>query len=789
MSNPVAPGGIPGAAAPPPARPPASIRLQIAAALAGVSLLGALSLVPVAKRQLDASFETFERAYAAGESQRLALLLREDARELQRAASDYAYWDETVAFIAGRSPGWLAENFADDVFGNFVLERAVIVDRRLATRGARSLNERDPPVLRPLSALERPLCNAAIQRREALYRFALDGDAPRLLVCAPVHSPSVPGPVTGALLWVAPLDARRTAALRGIARFPFSLTAPSTASPPAVRVEADVLHAWIPVRNWDGSASMEAHLRLERPLGPQRELALRVVLLLLLAALVVPPLLALVLLDVFVVQRIRRVSQWVRGLRLGGPAALDARLREVVDGRAGFVELQMLATDIAALAGHLEASRAGWQQEAMRDSMTGLGNRARLLADLRAHLEDGARPVGLLLVDLDGFKSINDILGHPAGDALLREVASRLEGLVPANASAYRLGGDEFAVVLAPADDDALDALADELSRQLRFVRQADGRPLVVTASTGVASAGPAAPRDLSALLTDADVAMFDAKRMGRGTWRRASDGVRSQHREQIEVASALRGALAAGRLDAWFQPIVAAEGGALLALEALGRWTEPGWGPVSPERFIPVAERAGLVAQVDLAVLDRALAAFTALHDELPALRLHANVSPQSLAEPTFAERCLALLATHGVAASALTLEITEGDLAVRHAQLESALEHLRARGVQLAIDDFGVGASSLARLGTLKPEVIKIDGSFVQDLDGDGGRICRVIVELARELGLQCVAEYVETDAQGRGLAAMGCQALQGFGPGAPMPADALPAWRARSQARTDG
>jgi EAL domain-containing protein (putative c-di-GMP-specific phosphodiesterase class I) len=335
-------------------------------------------------------------------------------------------------------------------------------------------------------------------------------------------------------------------------------------------------------------------------------------------------------------------------------------------------------------------------------------------------------------------------------------------------------------------DDEALDGIAREVSLQLRFVRQADGRPLEVTASTGVASAAPHGEvRAVSSLLTEADVAMYDAKRVARGTWRRASDGVRSEHREQIEVASALRGALAAGRIDAWFQPIVAADDGRLLALEALGRWTEPGWGAMSPARFIPVAERAGLVQQVDLAVLRRAVQVFAPLRAAWPTLVLHANVSPQTLAEPTYANRCLALLEAHGLPPAALTMEITEGDLTVGHAQLETAIGVLRARGVQLAVDDFGVGASSLARLGALRPEVIKIDGSFVQDLQGDGGRICRVIIELARELGLSCVAEYVETETQALALAAMGCHALQGYGPGAPMPAAALDEWLERASA----
>ena len=221
--------------------------------------------------------------------------------------------------------------------------------------------------------------------------------------------------------------------------------------------------------------------------------------------------------------------------------------------------------------------------------------------------------------------------------------------------------------------------------------------------------------------------------------------------------------------------------------MEALARWHEPGWGWVSPARFIPAAERAGLIAEVDLAVIADALEAFAPLRALHPALRLHVNVSARSLADPGFLDRLFASVRRSAVPADAVAVELTETDLSVSHEQLEDALGRLRAFGIHLIIDDFGVGASSLGRLAAIHPEAIKIDGSFVRDVHGDGGRICRAIVELARELGLATVAEYVEREDQAVALAAMGCTALQGYGVGQPMPAEALAPWLAQHEDRS--
>ena len=438
----------------------------------------------------------------------------------------------------------------------------------------------------------------------------------------------------------------------------------------------------------------------------------------------------------------------------------------------------MLGQDFADLTRRLESSRAEWRAEALRDLLTGLGNRPRLIADLEALLKDARESVAVLLIDLDGFKSVNDLLGHPAGDALLRDVATVLVSVVDESAQLYRLGGDEFAVVCRDADPAVCDRLAHRLATELRFVRHASGKPLSITACIGVATALPGGSVGLSELLARSDLALYEAKRAGRGTYRLFSPETHATYRETLALESGLRQALADARLEAWFQPIVDSRSGATLALEALARWHDPVQGWISPTRFIAMAEKSGQILDVDLTIFASALHAFAPMRTRHPGLRLHVNVSARSLAEPDFLPRLEQLLATSELPREAIALELTETDLSVEE-HLHTVLERVRGLGLQLVVDDFGVGASSLGRLVQVRPIAVKIDGSFVLDIHGDGGRICRAIVELARELGMASVAEYVETDVHATLLAGMHCDALQGFGISPPLPAASMQRW----------
>ena len=439
------------------------------------------------------------------------------------------------------------------------------------------------------------------------------------------------------------------------------------------------------------------------------------------------------------------------------------------------------------------------QHRAETDALTRLPNRHALLAQLRQRLEAGAR-FALLFMDCDRFKQINDSLGHDVGDELLRRLAQRLRhGLRPADALlsvspsasdppeppeppeplAARLGGDEF-VVLADsvADEAAVAAIADRLVRTMAQPYRLKGLELVSPVSVGVILAQPGDTAEQ--LLRDADTAMYEAKRRARGSWVLFAPEMHHRVAGSLALEHDLRQALKSGQLRAVFQPIVDIASGQVVGMEALARWHHPVRGEVSPVQFITVAEEAGLISELGEQMLRLACTAFSAWLGQglvLPP-RLSVNLSRAQLIDRGLPARVAALLAELGLPCHRLQLEVTES-LAMDDAGVRGLLTELRALGVQLALDDFGTGHSSLASLQTFPVQQVKIDRAFVRDLETSAYHraLVHAVLQVAQALNLEVVAEGVETAAQARLLAGMGCHRAQGWLYARALEAEAVP------------
>jgi diguanylate cyclase (GGDEF)-like protein/PAS domain S-box-containing protein len=442
---------------------------------------------------------------------------------------------------------------------------------------------------------------------------------------------------------------------------------------------------------------------------------------------------------------------------------------------------------VAALAsGQDITDRVRAEEEARRlafyDPLTGLPNRSQFDAQLRAAVTRArrrARHVALLFVDLDNFKLVNDSLGHGAGDRLLRRIAGRLKGVEGEDGTLARHGGDEFLVLLPDLGADAVDAAraaAEQVALCLAEPFQVAGAEFHVEASVGI-SLFPDDADGPETLMQHADVAMYDSKGRGRAASTVYAPVTRDPL-ERLSLSARLRRALARDELVLHYQPIVWTASGRLHSAEALLRWNDPERGLVGPDRFIPAAEEMGLLESIGTWVFD-ALTRQVAVWDrEGLEPRVSFNVSPRELHRPDFAAALRERIEAAGVSPASLTMELTESATLREPERIGPLLRDLRALGLQIAIDDFGAGWSSLSRLRSMPVQMLKIDRSFLRDIpqDPESGAIVRAIIALGDALGVTTVAEGVELPVQQHFLAAQGCPLSQGRLFGDALPADAM-------------
>lgn len=414
---------------------------------------------------------------------------------------------------------------------------------------------------------------------------------------------------------------------------------------------------------------------------------------------------------------------------------------------------------------------------ALYDSLTGLANRVQMSQALEQILAAPAkreRACAVLMLDLDRFKQVNDTLGHPAGDALLRQVAQRLERVIGADGRCGRLGGDEFEVIIpGTRSRDKLDAIARDIIAVLSQPYNIEGQAVVIGASVGIACA-PEDGASSDVLIRNVDLALYAAKDAGRGVARFYEPGLHAAAEERAELEQDLRDAIARGELKLHYQPVVYAASETIVGFEALMRWDHPRRGPLSPARFIPIAEDAGLIDRLGQWALQTACADLACWPEQI---RCSVNVSALQFANPELPTIVASALAHNGIDPSRLELEITESVFVSDTPGTEATFRALKQLGVRLALDDFGTGYSSLGYLRKAPFDRIKIDRSFVSGATEQGSRngaIIAAINSLAEVLHMDTTAEGVETHDELELVRLLGCSHVQGHIYFAPMPAD---------------
>jgi diguanylate cyclase (GGDEF)-like protein len=493
-------------------------------------------------------------------------------------------------------------------------------------------------------------------------------------------------------------------------------------------------------------------------------------------------------LTVYAAARTER-DHWVELLIVAAIAATLSVLSIVRMGMVAAVAHRR-ATDLDAHSDRLgralqeqEALQYQLTQRALHDPLTGLANRTLLQERMDRALPPRAagRVRGLLLLDLDRFKDVNDTYGHPIGDELLVHVARRLREHVTGTDTVARLGGDEFAMLLDNTTTAGLYDTAKRVVEALQAPFAVSGRELYVTTSVGLLTMDPTA--SAAEALRDADLALYAAKAAGKNCVVAYQPQMRADRLYLTRLASGLRHAIQRQEFALHYQPIVQLATGAVMGVEALLRWN-PDTGPVPPNTFIPIAEETGLILPIGSWVLDQACRDARGWHDRHGTV-LTVNVSARQLRERTFPQTVLDALRDSGLPAPALVLEITETALlAVGDAETRSIiarLEQLRSHGIRVAVDDFGTGYSSLSYLRHLPVDILKIDRAFTPESSDDetsaeNQAFTRAILQLSHTLELNTIAEGVETAGQARLLHEMNCQLAQGFHFARPMPAAAM-------------
>lgn len=438
--------------------------------------------------------------------------------------------------------------------------------------------------------------------------------------------------------------------------------------------------------------------------------------------------------------------------------------------------------------------RKRYEQQLLRqanyDVLTGLPNRMLALDRLKLALAQARRDdsqVGVMFLDLDNFKHINDTLGHDAGDNLLIEAARRISSCLRGTSTVARLGGDEFLVILPGLTSvEASSQVAERILRTFAPAYVLNGQEVFVTTSIGIAIF-PIDSDSSGTLLQHADAAMYQAKHKGKSSYAHFAPEMTEVSHERLQMESHMRRALELKEFELYFQPIVDTDCGKLCSVEALIRWKNPSMGMVMPDRFIPLAEETGLIIPIGEWVLHeacRVAVSWTAIVGS--AVGVSVNVSPRQFRDPEFINIVMSALSASGLKPELLELEITERLILDNSIETAEILNHLDREGVRLSVDDFGTGYSALSYLKSYPFDTLKIDRSFIQDVmkEPENASLVRAIINMAHSLGLQVIAEGVEEEAQTHFLMKEGCDFSQGYYYSRPLPAEEFEGWLRTNQ-----
>ena len=734
---------------------------------------------------LDQRFDEFDQERYRQELLRVNAVFTQGQTSMKATLRDYAYWDDSHAFVENQSPDYVSDNFTQDALSNLRVS-GVIITRADASPIISLIADDDgqivpmsPDLLTQIQPFLTPL--APENKADAPSSFLqLIEDQPFLIARSAIKNSLGTLTANGLMYFLRPLDAHYLRYLQELTAVQFSLlpTPPPADSPFAVtREDAPSGPHWVMTQQLSDLPAM-LQVSGSSALVKQRRLTYQTLMMNTIG------LMACSLLGVYLIvhfRLLRRLQQFSK-LADRHRHTPEAAIRWPVQGAD---ELDNLGTSLNELVTEVETRHRQLSHLAEHDPLTGIGNRRLLMSRLAALQQADTAPAkpgsSLLLLDLDGFKLLNDGLGHDAGDDVLKKIALRTQELVRSDDTVARLGGDEFAVLFEGVSPLDAQPFAERLLKALEHPISYQGHRISIRASAGLAEVDVALSKE--DILRNADLALYEAKRCGKGQVAVFNHGFLVQASRRMHLEQALQAALRTQQIEVWFQPIVDAHSHALVGMEALSRWSLDGK-YIAPGEFIGIAEETGMINALGRHVFECSAAALSTLRVEHPGLTCNVNLSVRQFRDSDLVAELTDCLRRYDLPASALHLELTESMVAESSSEILPVMRQLVDLGFTFHLDDFGTGYSSLDRLRVLPFDTLKLDRRFVTPLNHSDELIARVIINIGRDLGMQVIAEGAESETEVRCLQALGCAQIQGFFFAQAMPLDKLQQWIAEHQ-----
>ena len=744
---------------------------------------------------LDESFDAVDQKEYKNDALRVSAVLLQEGEALAAQLYDYANWIDAVDFIRGKKADFVSSNFTFDSLNSLQIAAMVVTKLdatpiiKLSTTKDK-LSDMPNDMLTELNPYITHISQLAIKERTSTLLWL--NNKPYLIAAAPITETIRQIPPTGYMFMLRRLDDRNLKEMQTLTMVTFTIQHTVAKSKQVFIINKRKHNS---SNQWAVSLSprnlpIQIYVGGPTRLYDERRLAYLAVAISSITLIIFALAGIYQILNLRLLQRLKDFSQLADNHRI----SRNPNIRWPIHGND---ELDNLSKSLNDLMGEVSARHQDMSFLAEHDPLTGIGNRRKLHNRLEA-LQNRSRrqisqPSSLLLLDLDGFKSVNDGLGHAMGDKVLQMIANRLlthtrnydtvaringdeEIVLSGNQTVTRLGGDEFAMLLEDTASAKALPYAVRLLNKLTQPMEIDGQQLTIRSSIGIAPIEPSLSKE--EIVRNADIAMYEAKRRGKNQVALFDNSLLDKASRQLNLEQALKRALDNRALEVWFQPIIAPDAGCMVGMEALCRWQLDGT-YIPAEEFISIAETTGMIVPLGQFVFDQVGASLKTLRVEHPDLQCSVNLSVRQFRETDLVTEINNCLHKYQLPANALKLELTESLIAEYEGEILPTMLKLVEMGCSFYLDDFGTGYSSLDRLRRLPFEVLKIDRSFVSPLSKGDDVMARNIINIGRELGMNLIAEGVETEEELSRLLALGCKQFQGYYFAKPMHLNGLRSW----------